>query len=100
MTPFKETKLYQNLKDNVQVSMDLDDPNRRAYLRLDAIFMQDYAFSLDDLNDPDLMDQYTEMLVEGMFYSILEQCGITQKDIHFLEFREEFMGKDYYLSKD
>lgn len=96
MTPIEETYLYQKLKDNVQVSMNLDDPNRRAYLRVDAIFMQNYEFPLDVLNEQDLMEQHTEMLIERMFYSILEQCGITQKDIQFLKFCEEFIGKDCY----
>lgn len=96
MIPIEETDLYKRIKDQVQVKIDLDDPNRLSDLRIDIAFRYLQAFPMDDLGDPVMMENHTNVLAENAVYDILEQCGITRRDYQFLMFCKEFMGKDYY----
>ena len=96
MIPIEETDLYKRVKDQVQVKINLDDPNRLSDLRIDIAFRYLQAFPMDDLNEPTLMENHTKILAENAFYDILEQCGITRKDYQFLIFCKKFTGKDRY----
>lgn len=96
MIPIEETDLYKRVKDQVQVKIDLDDPKRPPHLSSDIAFRYLQAFSMNELNESTLMENYTKTLAENAVYDILEQCGITHKDYQFLMFCKEFMGKDYY----
>ena len=96
MIPIEETDLYKCIKDQAQVKIDLDDPNRLSDLRVDIAFRCLQAFPTDDLNEPTLMENHTKILAEKAIYDILEQCGITYKDYQFLIFCKQFTGKDRY----
>ena len=95
MTPIKETKLYEHLRDSVRVRVRLDESSMTD-LRVDAQFRQYASIPNDDLNERDVMENHVNSLAESAVYNILEQCGITYKDYQLLLFCKEFMGKDGY----
>ena len=95
MIPIEETKLYELAKDHVSVKVHLDESGL-SDLRTDVQFRQQFSFLNDDLNDPIKMENHAKNLAEDMFYTILEQCGITHKDYQFLIFCKKFTRKDYY----
>ena len=98
MIPIEETRLYKQVKENVQVRVNFDDDTLAplSELRAELNFRTQHSFPTDNLNEPVLMQSYTNMLAEDLIYAILDQCGITREDIKLLEFSNKFMGKDCY----
>lgn len=98
MIPIEETRLYKQVKEDVQVRVNFDDDALAplSELRAELRFRTQHSFPTDNLNEPALMESHTNMLAEDLIYAILDQCGITCKDIKLLEFCNKFMGKDCY----
>ena len=96
MTPIEETKLYKRANEQIQINLDLDDPNRLADIRTDVSFRYVHAFPMDDIGDQVAMKHHANELVETAVWDILEQCGITREDYRFLIRYKDFIGKDCY----
>ena len=98
MIPIEETGLYEQVKENIQISVKFDDDALAplSELRAELHFRTQHSFPTDNLNEPVLMESHINMLAEDLIYTILNQCGITREDIKLLEFCNKFMGKDCY----
>lgn len=92
MKPIEKTKAYDEAMRGVRISYGGSEG--RITLQADVQFRQYMTIESEILNDRDATKDITERLAHELVIGVLEQCGISHKDISLLKIAKELAAED------
>lgn len=101
MKPYKDTELYKQFKDNLQIGPNLDYSSCKL-IRTDVMLQFQHAVDLIGLSEvryTDYIQVASDMLLEDAVKSVRRKCGVEDSDrfkIEAFDTAIEWYGDDTY----